>query len=496
MTLQIDSSKAGKYLFLLICLFSPWYYLRWGGFSFSHGSSLSAVDIFLFVGFAYFLMRLNRDLPLAAVLRGFQPHLLALGTCFALMGLLSGFTRVWATSEPISWKALLSGLTQYSFVMLALPLIAAATLSGRKASFALKMIALGHLPPMVLNFVFMRQDVLPEVAFMFVSAGRSIGTYGNANSFAAVLALVLPYYFYLTYAETGRWRWLGIVGGALSLTSLLLTMSFSGFLVVGGCLGANILLFLVWRRHPLRGNGLSFAWPTGIMLALSVVLLGMITFYAPSMATSVTRRFDSISLPNNVPVTDGATASIPATDGATASVPTTDGATASVPTTDGATASVPTTDGTATDGATATYNIGSASQRIELIRRAFLLIRERDGGIFYGHGLRQTGLMDEFAFGEIKLDIHLIYLALWVEGGAVMSLLFIAYLATLLFGCFSRLRDNPAAAMAAGSSVLSFILMGMVLPHIYLRYFWVPMMPAMALVGGCFNFNTNAEDRQ
>ena len=449
MTGTIDTTQASRTLLILTCIFAPWFYLRWGGFTFSVGNSLSLVDLFLFLGVALLAWRLTQDIRLETVLHGTQRWLLAIGVIFVFFGALSGVTRDWVnTNYAMSWPALLSGLSQYAFVLVVLPLITGVLLGGANARLVIRLLGIGYLLPMIANLLLLRPDVLPEVSFMFTAVGRAIGSYGNANAFAGVIMLMLPYYLYLAYVETGRWGWVGIVGAGLSMTCLLLTASFSGFLIAAGCIGANLLLILVWKGHPARREPKVWASRTALVCIVFVLFSAIAALYSPTVQTALAKRLAMAAVPVSTELTDAemAEGSLPSPIG----------------------------------------NVGSASQRLDMIGTAFELIAERQGGLFYGHGLRQTTVMDEFAFGGTHLDVHLVYLLLWIEGGAVMALLFLAYLGVLFVGCFRYLRSRPGLAIATATSVLAFVLLGMVMPHLYLRYFWVPMMPAMALAGGLF----------
>jgi hypothetical protein len=449
----VSATQTGRVIFGLVAILAPWFYLRWGGFTFSVGTSLSLVDLFLFVGVAYFAVRFSRgEITLNQTLQGPQKWLFLFGSAFVLLGLLSGFTSVWADNRSVSWGALLSGLSQYAFVLLALPVVALAVLGGQQALAVVRILALGYLLPMLANLLLLNPEVLPQISFMFTSVGRAIGSYGNANSFAGVIALVLPYHLYLAYVDKGRWQWVGIVGAAISLSCLLLTASFGGFLVVAACVGANLIL-IVWKGHPLRAAGTlrSMIIPTSIILAIFVCVSSLSTLYAPSIQGALFSRLGTAAKPLSM-------GELVAED------------------------IIGSEDGISGLG----QNVGSMSQRLDLIGRGFELIGERGGGLFYGHGLRQTTMMDEFVFGDVHLDIHLVYQLLWVEGGAVFALTFVGYLTTLLFFCLLQLRSMPGLAIAAATSVVAFGLMGMVMPHLYLRYFWVPLMPAMALAAGYF----------
>lgn len=449
----VSATQTGRVIFGLVAILAPWFYLRWGGFNFSVGTSLSLVDLFLFAGAAYFAVRFSKgEITLKQTLQGPQKWLFLFGSAFVLLGLLSGFTSVWADNRSLSWGALLSGLLQYAFVLLVLPVVAQAVLGGQQALSVVRILALGYLLPMLANLLLLNPEFLPQISFMFTSVGRAIGSYGNANSFAGVIALVLPYYLYLAYIDEGRWQWVGIVGAAVSLFCLLLTASFGGYLVLAACIGVNLLL-IVWKGHPLRTAGAlrTMLVPTITILAIFVGIFTVSALYAPPIQGALFSRLGAAAEPHSM-------------------------------------GDLVAEDNYGSEGGISGLgqNVGSMSQRLDLIGRGFELIGERGGGLFYGHGLRQTTMMDEFAFGDVHLDIHLVYQLLWVEGGAVFALTFVGYLATLLLFCLLQLRTRPGLAIAAATSVVAFGLMGMVMPHLYLRYFWVPLMPAMALAAGYF----------
>jgi len=115
---------------------------------------------------------------------------------------------------------------------------------------------------------------------------------------------------------------------------------------------------------------------------------------------------------------------------------------------------------------------------MELNYRGLKLLKERMGGFLYGHGVRQTSYLPEFNFGGNGLDIHLLYLLLWVEGGFILAATFGVYLLLLLRNCINLAKTHPAEAITLATALLSLALFGLFLPHAYLRYFWLPLLPA------------------
>jgi hypothetical protein len=263
-------------------------------------------------------------------------------------------------------------------------------------------------------------------AFFF--AGRALGTYGNAVSFAAVLVIVLPYYAILFVTEKGLWRAIGAIGVNLTMICLALTISFSGMLVFLCLLIGNILLAFAWRDHPLRkfkSKFVSLGISTTLFLSITT---GIAMMYSPELQEVMTHRlfFLDPSSTTNVEL----------------------------------------------------ENFGSADQRLYLIDTALKLIQERDGGILSGHGMRQTDKIPAFSYYGPHQEVHLIYLLLWIEGGLILVGVYLAFLFFLIRNVVNLAKISPTAAVAVGSAVAAITLFGMLNPHLYLRYFWIPILPA------------------
>jgi hypothetical protein len=106
------------------------------------------------------------------------------------------------------------------------------------------------------------------------------------------------------------------------------------------------------------------------------------------------------------------------------------------------------------------------------------MIDTRHGGLLTGHGVRESEALSEFSFAGPHQEIHLIYLLLWVEGGFILLACFCLYLALLLKNAAALAAEYPSEAVVAGSAVVALALFGFTYPHLYMRYFWVPLLPA------------------
>jgi hypothetical protein len=138
-------------------------------------------------------------------------------------------------------------------------------------------------------------------------------------------------------------------------------------------------------------------------------------------------------------------------------------------------------------------SIGSMSQRIELIERAMDLVVSRSGGVFLGHGLRQSFAYTPFHFAGPALDVHMQFILLWIEGGFVLMLLYILFLGLIARQVFRAAKNHPAEALMMGASLVAIIFTGAMSPHLYLRYFWVPLLPAFFMAQA---LATQADEKQ
>ena len=445
-----SNGKPVHFLLLLAFLTAPYFYIRDGGFDFSKGSSFSLVDLFLmsslvWAGYNFLRKRfaLNKGLMI----------MLGVGSIFTGLCILSGVTaQMFGANSHVNWRTLFSGTIQYSFIFIAFPVLAAFFLSQSNVRTAIRYIALGYIPTMLITIFLASETAFPSFREMFFSANRAMGTYGNANSLAEVALITISYYVYLIATEKGFWQKVGYVGLIALLICLFLSGSFSGAIALVVIFIVNIILLAIWQKHPLRGHIKSLLLQSVLVVFLFSCSYAAISVYAPYIVGKVVERIfpHTINVVPNPPqeIAPGQSVEI-----AVAAQP--------------VVAAPP-----------PTVLQETINTRMELNHRAIAKIKERSGGLFYGHGLRQTSSMPEFYFGENGLDVHLLYLLLWVEGGLILAAAFGIYLLLLLKNCVNIAKAQPAEAISIGTGVLSLALFGLFLPHDYLRYFWVPLLPA------------------
>lgn len=421
-------------LILIIFLTAPYFYIRQYGFDFSKGTSFSLVDFFLLLTLltgAYSLFK-NPDsiLPLNKNLR----NLFIIGGIFVLLCLISGFTAdMSGVNHNINWKSLLSGTLQYAFILLILPLLANIFLKYETLRTAIRFIALGYLFPMLINIAIAPVNMLPELREMFFVANRALGTYGNANSFAEVLVITFPLYIYLIAKEKGLWQLTGYIGLIALLDCLVLSGSFSGLITFVTVIIMNMILLAFWKKNPLRRHVKQIFYNTLILSALFILSYIGLSYYAPTLMEKTENR---LFLKTHAEIIEEA----------------------------------------------ATDFSDTVNTRMELNYRGLDLLIQRNGGIFYGHGLRQTANLPQFNFGGNGLDVHLLYLLLWIEGGFILAVTFGIYLLLLLKNCITMAKTNPSEALVFATSVIAIMVFALFLPHNYLRYFWVPLLPAFLTI--------------
>lgn len=427
--------------YILAILSAPYYYLRYGGSDFSVGTSFSLVDVFLFICFVGALCRSFRVGNVKDRLRYLKP-LLITGVIFTVVAFASIATSYYIYSDEIETniKTIISSTIQYGFVLLALPLIVNTYTSYRTQSQLLRLLAIAYFPIMFLTVVFTSRSFWPDLHYYFFPTQRAIGTFGNANVFAGIICMAFPYYAYLISLSERKWQVLGYIGCIFACLCLCLTLSFGGILVFLSVVIFNLLLLFFWKGHPARmKKGVFFKHTLGVIL-LFIASLPLLYAYAPITAKIVERRFSWSSPP---PIEDP--------------------------------------NFSAWNTEIHFNNLGSLRQRLGLIKMGFELVGERNGGVFYGHGLNQTPEYLESHFNSIPLAIHLTYLLMWVEGGLLLMLAFIFYLVLLLKNCILLSREHPKEALTIVSVLASFGALGMVSPHLYLRYFWVLLLPAFLM---------------
>lgn len=463
MSLVMKTKTALHPAMLLVFLTAPFFYIRFHAFDFSKGTSLSLVDIFLFILCAKIAKHIflqfrslnysNAKKVLTAALWSDTDtrHYVTVGGLFVLWACLSSIVGsfLYPLDGPFSISAFLSGLSQYAFLLLAFPLLARTFIKNRSQfDDSIKYIALGYIPTMALTLFLVDPKHIPGLSEMFFFANRAIGTYGNSNSFAYVLLTTLPFYVYLSHkGENKIWRALGVTGAALSLICLAMTGSFGGILSLAAIGMATLSLLPLWKEHPLRGQAKKAIRYLAMLFVLFTLGLGVVVIQNKTYAQNIGRRLEpalyAIERVTNIHLIN------------------------------------PDFSISKWETLQNLYeSIGSMSQRIELIKRAMDLVAARSGGILFGHGLRQSFAYVPFHFAGPALDVHMQFVLLWIEGGFVLMILYTAFLSLIAKQIFKAAKSHPAEALMLGASLVAIVLTGIMSPHLYLRYFWVPLLPA------------------
>ncbi len=416
---------------MLVCLTAPYVFLRLYLDDYSQGTSLTLVDVFLLMAALSMLLTAARGGDESRRMWHLVCHpLFRAGLAFVTLSALSGLEGVtlYQTSAGFSFARLLSGTSQYAFILMFVPLLASHYLTIARLRHFMRWLSLGYFLPMVLTLVCLPHSSPERLRELFFFSNRALGSYGNANAFSGLLVVVFPYYIFLAIAEKGLWRALGYFGVTLSLACLFLTVSFSGGLSLVALIAVNVVVALCWRRHPMRTHTYRLVHMSACVSVLLVALWALTSTYLPSAFDDVSRRLAVFgdTNTNRIEIND----------------------------------------------------LGNGAGRMELIRIGLEMISARHGGLLTGHGIRESEALPEFSFAGPHQEIHVIYLLLWVEGGFILLACFCAYLALLLKNAAALAAEYPSEAVVAGSAVVALALFGFTYPHLYLRYFWVPLLPA------------------
>lgn len=418
-------------LFALIFITAPYVFLRLHGDDYSKGSSFTLVDVFLsMAGLMMLLVILRSGKIYCSRLRLVSKPLVLVGVIFTVCSLISGVEGLvfYGVDDGFSLGSLLSGTVQYAFIMIFLPIFASQYLSADNLKQVIRYIGLGYLFPMILTLVFLPHSSPERARQVFYFASRALGAYGNANTFAGIIVMILPYYVYLAITDRGRWRVMGYLSVMLSFICLFLTVCFSGTITLVIVIVVNIVFAVFWTGHPIYKYKARFIQLAAVSIFCTVTVSSIAIANMPSIMEDVSTRLFFLNADN--------------------------------------------------DKAVELDNLGSGAGRMELINIALRLIESRKGALLWGHGMRQTSAIHDFSFAGPHQDIHLIYLLLWVEGGLVLLLLFLAYLLLMFRNVTKLAKIYPFEAMAVGTAGLGLALFGMFYPHMYMRFFWIPLLPA------------------
>jgi hypothetical protein len=125
---------------------------------------------------------------------------------------------------------------------------------------------------------------------------------------------------------------------------------------------------------------------------------------------------------------------------------------------------------------------GTFSGRMALIRESLRL----GGDIFFvGYGADQYR-----EISELRAPVHNLYLLLWNEGGALCFAGFLAMLAgvaILIVTASDQLR-NRNDVVSAGSTAVMFAVMVNAMPHVYGRFWVVPLLLSLAPVAAAATY--------
>lgn len=430
-------------------LSGPWFLLRTGGAQFDKGTSFYIADLFLGSAILLGLLRVLQT-PRAVALRNLWWLQASGSICLAwlLLSLVPGLRA--SVPAPVSTGPFLSGFIQYGYVLLGIPL--ASYFLSRTVSLddAIKALAIGSVLPMIVSLLLIGWWSPPVLKEAFISYGRANGPVGNPNVFAAIICLAMPAYIYLTMQPQRLWRNVGIASAALAISTLVVTVSFSGILVLAVLVACSAaFLATAYRRQFLSTLRQVVIILFAVAIGAAAITTAAVSTSAEARAT-LSYRFPPLinaMVPNfvadNIPI--GRDEAPPA------------------------------------DTSLELQDIGSSGIRLELIYRAVNVLQERGWGMLFGHGLRQTYTLPQFQFGDEALDVHLIYLLLWLEAGGVGLALYVGYFGLLAWLASRSAGVEAATRYAALAPVAIFLLIGVFMPHMYLRFLWVPLIPAMML---------------
>ena len=306
-------------------------------------------------------------------------------------------------------------------------------LLGLRATCAKRIVTLvgvGYLTPMVVSVILAMTGQMSSENSWFFSVNRAIGSYGNANSFAAVILIVFPLYMQLTAeGESYFEKKIGIAGLLCSAVCLFMTVSFSAWLVLAVILILNFAYLLLSSKHPLRHYRFrAVGWLLFITSIAPLVIMALLKSF-PEILEAVNYRLlldrdEDVSM----------------------------------------------------------ETVGSGAERIELMHiAAGELIKRSIVGIFFGHGLGQSLFSPNFNFDGVVVVVHNLPLLISLESGLIATILFYLYFLFLVAAIWRTRRDHPLLALTLLNSVLLFLCYTLFNPHFYLRYFWVPLLPAFVL---------------
>ncbi|WP_172967658.1 O-antigen ligase [Hydrogenovibrio sp. JE_KL2] len=279
-----------------------------------------------------------------------------------------------------------------------------------------KIVGIAYLIPLLMSlsalaFNFPHHD-------LFFSASRAIGTFGNANSFAYITLLMLPIILFLVLKSGGcyaRVAWIVVL--TVLLFNLLLTMSFSAFLILLFLIFVNSVLFYKYRkrlpRHFLKKY---LMWIVGIGFVMGASLF-LITLFNSSFHNTLLLRLNI-----------------------------------------------------------GHSGLGSSADRISLMENALEILLKTPQNFLLGIGLQQASFY-ELSPSGVAETVHNTYILMLLETGAFGLLAFLMIWFQLYKNINSLKYLDLSVYILLLNLFLIFLLIMFFNPHTYLRYFFIPVMP-------------------
>ncbi|MEH2512262.1 hypothetical protein V1291_003616 [Nitrobacteraceae bacterium AZCC 1564] len=431
------------WLFFLIVISGPWFIARFH-------SAISLTDIFLIIVFLYLLM--HRSDAWGFFINA-RPMWLV-GGMFAASVTYSLAIPLWIGSEISSWRAAVT-ISQYGCIFFVFPLLAGALRSSMTSQTFIRLVALAYLSPLLVQLMYTVGEACTDCTLQsdpFFSAGRALLSYGNANSAAIVISISLPFFLTLFLTETvRRWRAVGLLGIVTSFSCLLLTGSTSGILCFVGSYVATVLAFLIVK--PRRAIFLRAAVASVLGIA---AVIGAIQFIVHTRSTSDQLRYRMDFASQQMEPVFLRLGLLKSGQRPKLSPP----------------AKLEPLSTEAPDA-----RIPSANLRLEFMWESLESVRRHLYGV-YGEGIGQAQALR----GE--RITHLAYLLLLEEGGWPLLLSYLALVASLYRNLW-RSAEPIEYKLCLAVALTSLALGGVFQTHMYLRFYWIPLLFAFASPRRC-----------
>ena len=253
---------ARRMALLIVVLTSPLFVLRW------RDSSFSLIDLLLCMLGGYSLWLLCGDKQLRSTVFSRIRTMLLAGLLFSIAALISAFSNKWIPGSKFVVERFLSGLSQYGFLMLWVPLVLGTFLRRQDLGFFVKAICIANLFPVLVSIIGFF-PIFPDKWYYYsIFSGRATGTFENPNALATVLVVLCPSLMALAVSsKTKTWRKFGFFVFPLYGLSLFLTFSFGLFLAFVLTALFNLVWIFLWKAHPNR----RYPWRTFFLIVCTML---------------------------------------------------------------------------------------------------------------------------------------------------------------------------------------------------------------------------------